>query len=142
MSEENRKPINKGSNLNSESAEAAFCEELLCCLVCGKVYFSKNPLDLRTVGDETFQVCLDCSRKLNCSSCGKSISVGSTLVMENVEEATVQLLCPDCRDRVLLDLPPAPMGAFERFQQKIGNAVRSIIDSIRKIMSARIRFRK
>ena len=142
MSKENRKPINKGSNINSRRAEAAFCEELLCCLVCGKIYFSKHPLDLQTVSDETFQVCLECSRKLNCSSCGKSTSVGSTLVMENVEESTVRLLCPECRDRVLLGLPLASIGAFERFRLQIGYAVRSFFDSIRRVLGAKIRFRK
>ena len=138
MDEEHRNPMGEDRSYNSEHTEAAFCEELLCCFVCGKIYFSRKPIKLPTLQKKNLFVCFACSRTLKCSVCGKPITVRTTLFVENLPNSGDGFLCPRCRDRVFLGFSSSPQGIHERLWSGIVSAGNAFAGFFRRIMSIEI----
>ena len=83
-------------------AKAAFCEKLLSCCACGKIYFSRHPISLLTLSRNNFYICSDCSQMIMCSRCSQLITSDATLVVEGNPQNTLEFLCPSCRDTVIV----------------------------------------
>ena len=123
-------------------AEAAFCDELLCCYTCGKVYFSRRPIRLRTPGRLVFHVCFECSNSLNCAGCGEPVASRSAIIVEEFLGHTGGSFCPMCRDKMFLGLsrrdddePSRARAAFA----SVRDAVRGLL---LKIAGVRLRLRR
>jgi len=131
MNEEKREFPGKEKRFDRGRAKAAFYEELLCCYTCGKIYFTRYPIRLRTPGRKSFHVCIECSRSLICSACGEDVTARTAIVIENHPEYLGGFLCPECRNRVLLGLAPQP--------RRAGGPIRSAILSVKNAISKAIR---
>ena len=66
-----------------EGAGAAFYDELLCCYICGKIYFTRRPIRLRTPGRRVFHICFECSHSLECAGCGEPVTSRTAVVVED-----------------------------------------------------------
>ncbi|RJP65743.1 MAG: hypothetical protein C4532_17280 [Candidatus Abyssobacteria bacterium SURF_17] len=133
MEEENRNSAEEDKEYRQKQAEAAFCEELLRCCRCGKIYFSRYPITLPTFSRNVFHVCMTCSRALKCSICGRSMPPESALVTENLPKAPIGLLCPRCRERALMRIRPFSRNVPVRLRALVTSAVNALVNFVRKV---------
>lgn len=138
MDDQNRNSTGEDKSYNREHTEAAFCEELLCCFVCGKIYFSRKPIKLPTLQRRNLHVCVACNRTLKCSVCGRPITARTALFVENLPNSGDGFLCPRCRDRVFLGFNPSPKGLHERLWSGVISACSAFVGFLRRIMSIEI----
>ena len=123
----------------SRQAEAAFCDELLLCYTCGKIYFSRRPIRLRTLGRRVFHVCSECSHSLNCAGCGEPLTARNAVVVEGSSDHTGGFFCPGCRDEMFLGL-----SRRDEVEESLArSALASIREAVRGLLLkiARVRLR-
>ncbi len=135
MDEGRRNPPSGKGGMNRERAEAAFCEELLSCFVCHKIYFTRRPIRVRTARRERRHVCIECSQTLKCSVCNRPVTAKISVLVENLQELPSGFLCPVCRERVFLGLKPRPKG----FRGRLRSALSSALEFLRRIGNIRFR---
>ena len=138
MDEEKRNSARKGRSYNEEHAGTVFCEELLFCCVCRKIYFSKQPIALPTRSRKSFHVCLACSRTLSCSICRKPVSPVNILVVEDLPNSAKGLLCPRCRSKFLGGDQTAPRNGLRRLYASAASTLNTFLKRVRKLMSVEI----
>ena len=139
MSNDNRKSTGEDKKYNHEHTEAAFCDELLHCLVCDKIYFSRRPIKLPTLQRKGLHVCLKCSEIMICSMCGKPVTSDTALFIENLPDAGGGLLCPRCRDRLFLSFQAAPRGIGKTMGTALASVISAVTSFFGRILSIRIR---
>lgn len=142
MNEENANSTGESGSRNHDRAEAAFCEKLLSCYRCGKIYFSKQPIGLRTRSRRKLHVCLECSLNLECSACGKPVTPATTLLVENIPDSPAGFLCIECKKRVFLGLRPPPQSIWARLRSAVSSAAGSALGFFRQMTGVNIRFRR
>ncbi|RJP17290.1 MAG: hypothetical protein C4520_17025 [Candidatus Abyssobacteria bacterium SURF_5] len=118
MYDENPTPAGEDKE-SGKHAKAAFCDRLLSCCSCGKIYFSRQPIALLTLSRKDFYVCADCSRMITCSNCSQLMSSEATLVVENRAGNSIEFLCPSCRDAVITGSAAFLAGVRRRFRWRI-----------------------
>ena len=125
-----------------EGVEAAFCDELLCCYTCGKIYFSRRPIRLRTPGRWVFHVCFECSHSLSCAGCGEPVASRNAVVVEEYLGHAGGFFCPACRNKMFHGLSRRDDAEASRSLA----AFASIRDAVRglllKIAGVRLRLRR
>ena len=125
-----------------ESAGAAFYDELLCCYTCGKIYFTRRPIRLRTPGRRVFHICFECSHSLECASCGEPVTSRAAVVIEDFSDHTGGFFCPACRDQMCFGAPIRPRGPGARARLAVASARDAAQRLFRKIAGIRFRFRR
>ena len=135
MDKENHKSARRGGSYNQEHARTTFCEDLLICCVCGKIYFSKQPIALPTRSRRRFHVCLACSHALRCSICRKPVMPINILVVEDLPNSARGLLCPRCRGRFLGTEQPAARNGLQRLYARAASGVNAFLRKVRKLLS-------
>jgi hypothetical protein len=140
MSDENDEYTGKDNPYNREHTKSAFCEELLECFVCEKIFFSRHPITIPTLKERDIHVCLTCCQTIVCCICGEPLTSEKALFIENLPEAGTGLLCPHCRDRVFLGLPPASKGLRQHVGTSVASVRAALRTFVRRILSVRIRF--
>ncbi len=133
MGIENLNTTNGDRSYDQEGAKAVFCEKLLKCCVCGKIYFSRHPIALLTVSAKDYFLCYICARKLKCSICGEPISPKTTLVIENPTRAIPEFLCHSCRGKALAASGTSLLGIAKRLQAKATSTVAHLLVKFRRI---------
>jgi hypothetical protein len=123
MVEEKSNVPNREDDFQHGRAEAAFYEELLCCYTCGKIFFTRHPIRLRTPSRRSFHVCLECSRSLRCFGCGAYVTSKTAVVVETPPDHLGDIFCSKCRNEVLL--------AFPSQSRSLGRRIRSAVASAR-----------
>ena len=119
--------------------EAAFCDELLLCYTCGKIYFSRRPIRLRTPGRRIFHVCSGCSRSLSCAGCGEPVASRSAVVVEESSDHTGGFFCPACRDEMFIGLSRRDGGKKPRARSLVASVRDAARGLLRKIAGVRLR---
>ena len=142
MDNEKRNSAAEEGSPNHGRAEAAFCQELLSCCVCEKIYFTRRPIRLRTSRRKSYHVCLDCSRKLTCSLCRSPIAARASTVVEKTSDFPAGILCPACRDKVMFGFRPQPSGFRQRMRLAASSAFAPVLRFFRKLKRIRIKLRK
>ena len=122
--------------------QAAFCDELLLCYTCGKIYFSRRPIRLRTPGRRIFHICSGCSRSLSCAGCGKPVASRSAVVVEESSDHTGGFFCPACRDEMFLGLPRRGGGKKPRSRSVLASVSDAVSWLFLKIAGVRLRPRR
>ena len=135
MSEEKWKSAGEDKGSDQERAADAFCEELLCCYICGKIYFSRRPITLPTLCRRDFFVCRACSHALECSICGRGVSPESTLVVEDLADSPAGILCARCKDRILSRFRTAPRSPVRRLWSRLLLVLSNSLAGVRRLMS-------
>jgi hypothetical protein len=115
-------------------AKAAFCEKLLSCCACGKIYFSRQPIALLTLSRKDFYICNDCSAMITCSRCNQMIPPEATLVVENHSNNSLEFLCSSCRDTVIISSGLLLNGIRKRFGRGNGSYFMAIGRFFKRIM--------
>lgn len=138
MSAENHTPANGDKSYNQEHTGAAFCEELLSCCVCGKIYFSRRPIVLSTFSRMNFHVCAACSRTLKCSTCDRRVSPEAALVVENLPKSPLGFLCSRCREKVLAGFRTPPRSMPKRLWSRVTASLTAFLDAFCRIMRIEI----
>jgi DNA-directed RNA polymerase subunit RPC12/RpoP len=139
MSKEERNSTGKDRRYEQEHTEAVFCEELLDCFVCGKIFFSRTPIELPTLQRRSLHVCNSCSRDIKCSICYEPVTAEMALFIENLPEADGGLLCPRCKEKVFLSFRPSPQGVRRQLRAAAVSVQNTISRFFRRILSIRIR---
>ncbi len=142
MDNEKRNSAAEEGRPNHGRAEAAFCQELLSCCVCEKIYFTRRPIRLRTSRHKSYHVCLDCSRKLTCSLCHSLIAARASAVVEKTADFPAGILCPACRDKIMFRFQPQPSGFRRRMRLAASSASASVLRFLRKLKRIRIKLHK
>ena len=135
MDKENRNSARRGGSYNQGHARTVFCEELLHCCVCRKIYFSKKPIALPTLSSTSYHVCLSCSSALRCSICKKSVSPVNILVVEDLPNSARGLLCMRCREKFLGRDQTMPRNGLQRLYARAATGLRASLKRIRKFLS-------
>lgn len=138
MSAENRNSANEDKSSHREQAGAAFCEELLNCCVCGKIYFSRRPIALSMLSQRKFHVCLACSRTLTCSTCGRRVPAEIALVYENLPNSTLGFLCPRCREKMFVGFRTPPQSVPRRLWSRVTARLTAFLNLFRRVMRIEI----
>lgn len=138
MSAENHNSANGDKSYNQEHAGAAFCEELLGCCACGKIYFSRRPIVLSTFSRKSFHVCVACSRTLKCSTCDRPVSPEIALVVENLPKSPLGFLCSRCREKVLAGFRTPPRSVPKRLWSGVTAPLTAFLNLFRRIMRIEI----
>ncbi|MBI5115171.1 hypothetical protein HZA56_01735 [Candidatus Poribacteria bacterium] len=133
MEEANRNRANGDKSYNREDAKSPFCEQLLDCCACGKIYFSRQPIVLLALGKKTFRVCAECSKKLKCSICGKPLPLDNAMAVENISGLRTGFLCPGCREIILSRFRTVPRSFGIRMWLKMKFAVAVALSPFRRI---------
>jgi len=142
MDGENWNPTGDDRGFDHKPVEIPFCEDLLSCHICEKIYFSRQPINLPTLCSRSFCVCLDCSDFLECSVCGKDVSPSEALVVENLPDSAAGLLCPRCKTRILKRFRAAPQSGLKRFLSSLALMPRLLLERIRQILRKTIPARR
>ena len=142
MDGENRNPTGEDRGFDRKPVETPFCEDLLICHVCEKIYFSRRPINLPTLCSRNFCVCLDCSDYLECSVCGKDVSAAEALVVENLPDSATGLLCSRCKTRILKRFQAAPYSSLKRIMSNLAFMPRLLLERIRLILRKMIPARR
>jgi DNA-directed RNA polymerase subunit RPC12/RpoP len=138
MSNDNRRSTGKDKRYNHGHAETAFCEELLHCLICDKIYFSRRPIKLPTLQRRSLHVCSPCSEVMICSMCGKHVTLETALFIENLPDSGGGLLCPRCRDKLFLSFRAEPKGIGKAMGTAVTSVFVAVSSFFRRILSIRI----
>ena len=138
MSNDNRRSTGEDKRYNHERAEAAFCDELLHCLICDKIYFSRHPIKLPTLQRRSLHVCSRCSEVMICSTCGKHVTLETALFIENLPDSGGGLVCPRCRDKLFLSFRVAPKGIGKTMGKALTSIFVAASSFFRRILSIRI----
>jgi len=139
MSNDNRKSTGEDKKYNHEHTETTFCEELLHCLICERIYFSKRPIKLPTLQRRSLHVCFQCSDIMVCSMCGKHVTPETALFIENLPDTGGGLLCPRCRDKLFLSFRASPRGIGKKMGTAVASVFAAVSSFFRRILSIRIR---
>ena len=142
MVEENGNLSNREDGYKHGRAEAAFCEELLCCYTCGKIYFTRHPVKLRTPSRRSFHICVECSHSLRCFGCGEPVTSRTAIVVEKPPDHPGDIFCARCRNQVLFNLPPRSPGLAGRIRSVTASALGNVRRFFRGIGGIRLSFRR
>jgi len=142
MNEEKRNPAAEDGGGNQGHIEAPFCEELLNCYICGKIYFTRRPIRLRTSHRKRRHVCLECSRALKCSICDSPVTARTSILIENLPDFPGGFLCSACRNRAFFGIETRARGFGERLRSTAASAWSAILQFFRKTTRVQVRPRK
>ena len=132
-------------NTGFGGVEAAFCDELLLCYTCGKIYFSRRPIRLRTKRTErsrVFHVCSGCSHSLSCAGCGEPVASRSAVVVEEFLGHAGGFLCPACRNEMFLGLSRRDVAGTSRARAAFASVRDAVRGLLLKIAGVGLRLRR
>jgi hypothetical protein len=140
MADERGNMSNREDGHQHGRAEAAFGEELLCCYACGKIYFTKRPIKLRTPSSRSFHVCAECSNSLLCFGCGGHVTSRTAVVVEKPPDHPGDIFCAKCRNHALFNVPLRSQSFGGRVRLAVAAAFGDTRRFFRRIGGIRVRF--
>jgi hypothetical protein len=138
MSGESLNTAGGDRSYSREHAKSVFCEKLLECCVCGKIYFSRQPISLLTLSPKNFHVCTACVRMLKCSICGIHVSPKATLVVENPPDVPLVFLCHSCRNKMLISSSTSLFGIPKKLRKKAATVLGNSLALLQKIVRLQV----
>lgn len=72
------------------------------CSLCRKMYFSDNPLDVKTLASRNINFCSSCKEAIKCSGCKCKFDINSFFIAECIKCGNIEFFCPKCSKRILI----------------------------------------